>query len=167
MMKSLADLPASALTARLYEIRKEERALLVEFLQYLNELDRRGTVLELGFPSLFAYCTDQLGMNKAKASRRTTAARLLRRFPVVGEYLADGRLTMATLMVLRDVLEEERLTEILERAAGRTEEQCKELVAALQPQPAMPDLFRKLPERGFILKPVEQSHEVATAVQPT
>src|SRR5678815_3628849 len=92
MMKSLADLPASALTARLYEIRKEERALLVEFLQYLNELDRRGTVLELGFPSLFAYCTDQLGMNKAKASRRTTAARLLRRFPVVGEYLADGRL---------------------------------------------------------------------------
>ncbi|HTM22780.1 MAG TPA: hypothetical protein VL172_19795, partial [Kofleriaceae bacterium] len=46
-----------ALTARLYEIRKEERALLVEFLHYLNELDRRRTVLELGFSSLFVFCT--------------------------------------------------------------------------------------------------------------
>src|SRR5262245_5134053 len=32
-MTSFANLPASALTARLYEIRREERALLVEFLR--------------------------------------------------------------------------------------------------------------------------------------
>src|SRR5678815_2177779 len=115
MMKSLTDLPASALTARLYEIRKEERALLVEVLHYLNELDRRRTVLELGSSSLFVFCTEHLGLSNGTAYRRTTAARLLARFPILGEYLADGRLTARTAALLRDVLDEERLIEVLDR----------------------------------------------------
>jgi hypothetical protein len=37
-------------------------------------------------------------MTKASAFRRTTAARLLARFPVVADYLADGRLNLTTLV---------------------------------------------------------------------
>src|SRR5678809_1450761 len=161
MMKSLTDLPASALTARLYEIRTEERALLVEFLHHLNELDRRKTVLELGFSSLFVFCTEHLGLSNGTAYRRTTAARLLARFPILGEYLADGRLTARTAALLRDVLDEERLVQVLDRAAGRTEDQVKELVASLRPQPAQPDLFRKLPSPSTSRRGVvEQSREL-------
>jgi hypothetical protein len=118
---------------------------LVEFLAYLGEVDRRRLYLELGWPSLFAYCVEHLGLSKASAFRRTAAARLLLRFPVVADHLADGRLNLTTLVELRDVLVEDRLGEILGRAAGRTEEQVKELVAALAPRPAPPDLFRRLP----------------------
>src|SRR5262249_11925181 len=39
-LPAIADVPGPALTARLYEIRKAERSLLVEFLVYLAELDR-------------------------------------------------------------------------------------------------------------------------------
>jgi 5-methylcytosine-specific restriction endonuclease McrA len=145
MMLILADLPDHALTTRLLEIRKHERSLLVELLGLLAELDRRRTVLALGFSSLFSFCTDRLGLTKASAFRRTTAARLLARFPVIAEFLADGRLNLTTLVELRDVLDEAHATEILDRAAGRTEDQVKELVAALRPQPAPPDLLRKLP----------------------
>ena len=67
------------------------------------------------------------------------------RFPIIREFLMDGRLCERTLPLLRDVLEESRLIEILDRAAGRTEEQIQLLVAALAPQPAKADLFRKLP----------------------
>jgi 5-methylcytosine-specific restriction endonuclease McrA len=84
-------------------------------------------------------------MTKASAFRRTTAARLLARFPVVADYLADGQLNLTTLVELRDVLDEEHLIEILDRAAGRTEDQVKELVAGLRPQPAPADLLRRLP----------------------
>ena len=97
------------------------------------------------FSSLFSFCTDRLGLTKASAFRRTAAARLLARFPVIAEYLADGRLNLTTLVELRDVLDEAHATEILDRAAGRTEDQVKQLVAALRPQPAPPDLLRKLP----------------------
>jgi 5-methylcytosine-specific restriction endonuclease McrA len=146
-MVILSDLSDDALTVRLVEIRKQERGLLVEFLRYLAELDRRKTVLALGFPSLFSFCTDHLGFPKASAFRRTTAARLLARFPVVAEYLVDGRLNLTTLVELRDVLEEGHLIEILDRAAGRNEDQVKELVAALRPRSAPADLLRKLPDR--------------------
>jgi hypothetical protein len=108
-------------------------------------MDRRRLYLELGWPSLFAYCVEHLGLSKASAFRRTAAARLMLRFPVVADYLADGRLNLTTLVELRDVLVEDRLDEILGRAAGRTEEQVKELCAALAPRPAPPDLFRRLP----------------------
>jgi 5-methylcytosine-specific restriction endonuclease McrA len=72
----------------------------------------------------------------------------------------DGRLCERTLPYLREVLDEARLSEILDRAAGRTEEQIQLLVAALAPQPAMPDLFRKLP--SSLREPHEQSPKVAS-----
>ena len=145
IMMILADLSDQVLTGRLLQIRKEERRLLVECLGCLAELDRRKAVLSLGYGSLFSFCTEFLSMTKASAFRRTTAARLLARFPVVADYLADGRLNLTTLVELRDVLDEAHLVEILDRAAGRTEDQVKELVASLRPQPAPADLLRRLP----------------------
>jgi hypothetical protein len=145
-MENLKQLPSHALTARLYELRKQERNLLVEFLAYLAELDRRQLYLELGFSSTFAFLVDHLGYTKSAAFRRTTAARLVARFPVVLSYVGDGRLCLTTLVELRDVLDEDRLGDILDRAAGRTEEQVRELVAALRPRPAPMDLLRRLPE---------------------
>jgi 5-methylcytosine-specific restriction endonuclease McrA len=141
----LSAIPGDQLTARLYELRRRERHLQVEFLHYLAELDRRRLYLDLGFSSLFAYCTDHLGLSRSAAFRRTTAARLLARFPVVADYLADGRLSLTTLVELRDVLSEERLDQILGRAAGRSEEEVKALVAALAPGPVPKTTLRALP----------------------
>jgi 5-methylcytosine-specific restriction endonuclease McrA len=161
-MQSLSLRPASAVTARLYEIRKGERAFLVEFLDNLIEMDQRKIHLELGYSTVFVYCTEHLRMPKSTTWRRTTCAKLMARFPVLREYLADGRLCERTLPLLRGVLEEARLGEILDRAAGRTEEQIEELVVALAPRPVPQDLFRKLPApAGSRREPVEQSPEVA------
>jgi hypothetical protein len=55
-----------------------------------------------------------------------------------------GRLNLTTLVELRDVLADADLVEILNRAAGRTEEEVRGLVAALRPQAAPADLVRKL-----------------------
>jgi len=144
-MENLNQLPSDALTARLYELRRRERDLLVLFLAHLGELDRRRLYLELGFPSTFAYLTDHLGYTRSAAFRRTTAARLVARFPVVLDSLADGRLCLTTLVELRDVLAEDRLGEILDRAAGRTEDEVRQLVAALRPREAPADRLRRLP----------------------
>ena len=145
MSHDLARLPAHELTARLYQLRRRERRLLVELLLHIGEVDRRKLYLELAFPSLFAFLEGYLGYSGGSAFRRCTAARLLARFPVLAEYLADGRLSLATLVELRDVLDEDRLDEVLARAAGRTEKEVQQLVAALRPRPAVPDLVRRLP----------------------
>ncbi len=144
----LADLTPDALTARLLELRGAERLNLVELLWHLGEMDRRRAYLELGFSSLFAYCTDALGYPKASAFRRTTSARLFVRFPVVGEYLADGRLNLTTLVALKDVLQPENHRELLDSAAGRTEHEVEVLVASRQPRPEVKESIRKLPTRA-------------------
>jgi hypothetical protein len=64
-------LSAGELMSRLYSLRSAERQLLVEFLGYLGELDARKTYLELGFSSMFAFCTDHLGLSRSSAFRRT------------------------------------------------------------------------------------------------
>ena len=145
MIRALAHVTADQLTARLHELRRQERHLLVELLAYVGEVDRRRLYLELGYPSLWAFLTQHLGYASSSAGRRCIAARLMARFPVVAEYLEDGRLRLTTLVELRDVLDEAHLDEILARAAGRTEDDVKRLVAALRPQPPVPDLLRRLP----------------------
>jgi 5-methylcytosine-specific restriction endonuclease McrA len=174
MMLTIVELecvPDHELTARLYQLRVRERAQLVEFLVYLAELDRRKLYLDAGFPSCFQFCLAYLGLTNGSAFRRVVGARLLARFPVIAEYLRDGRLSLTTLVELRDVLAEERLDEILGRAAGRTEKEVKELVAALRPRPAPMDLFRRLPMReatgtGLMLPVGTSGPEVHTGVAP-
>ena len=140
-----SNLPNEAITGRLREIGTHERRLLVETLRHLAELERRSAILAMGYPSSFAFCSEFLGYSNGSAFRRTKAARLLARFPVVADYLADGRLTLRKLVELREVLDEGNVVGILDRAVEMTEDQVKVLVAELRPRPAPRDSLRKRP----------------------
>jgi hypothetical protein len=144
-MNPSSDLPNEAITGRLREIGKHERGLLVETLRHLAELERRNAILAMGYPSSFAFCSEFLGYSNGSAFRRTKAARLLARFPMVADYLADGRVTLSKLVELREVLDEANVVGLLDRAVGMTEDQVKALVAELRPKPALPDSLRLLP----------------------
>ncbi len=154
-------LSSHALTARLGELLATERRTIAAFVLHLAELERRQLHLELGYSSTFVFCTQFLKLTNAAAFRRTTAARLVTRYPAIAEMLADGRLCLTTLAHLRDVLDDENHAEVLARAAGRTEDEVKLLVAALRPQPAPPDLFRRLPARA----PSTSGSEVAISAR--
>jgi len=133
------------LVERLCVLRRMERLQLVEFLRYLAEVERRRFYLEMAFSSMWAFCEQHLGLSHGETFRRTHAAALLARFPVVGDYLADGRLSLTTLVELRHVLDDGNLDSVLARAAGRTEDEVKRLVAALAPREAPADLLRRCP----------------------
>src|SRR5690349_15890174 len=120
--QSLVEIDSTTLVTRLDALVADERRQGVSFLRHLAEMERRRLHLDLGFSSLFVYCAERLRLPKASAFRRTTAARLLVRFPTIGEFLEDGRLNLTTLCELRDVLSEENHVEILGRAAGMSEE---------------------------------------------
>ena len=143
---------SKAIVEHLYELRRRERGLLVEFLWYLAELEQRNELLAMGFSSAFVFCTDYLGLSKGAAYRRTKGAELLVRFPLAAEYLQDGRLCLSGLVLLRDVLEGDGRV-ILDRAAGKSEEDVKVLVASLRPQEPPGDLFRRLPNVNHVQVP--------------
>src|SRR5689334_10911906 len=95
---------AVTLDARIRTLVSREREALVELLLELAELDRSQLYCELGESSFFGYCTNVLKLSNGSAFRRTTAARLLRKYPAIGPLLAQGQLNLSSLCALKDVL---------------------------------------------------------------
>ncbi|HKW13245.1 MAG TPA: hypothetical protein VJS69_02045, partial [Candidatus Krumholzibacteria bacterium] len=52
-----------------------ERGMTIEVLHDLNEMERRRLHLDLGYSSLFDYCTRKLKYSSSAAARRIQAAR--------------------------------------------------------------------------------------------
>src|SRR5437660_10868018 len=110
--------PAQEVSLRLAEMVRRERHLVAGFVIELADFARRELYRELGYDSLFYYCVRQLGLPKSSSFRRSEAARLIARFPDISGYLRDGRLSVRSLVELREVLTEKNHAEVMERAAG-------------------------------------------------
>src|SRR5258708_37916147 len=98
---------ARDLDGRLTDLVRNERHLVVQFVVELAGFAKRELYRELGYTSLFYYCVRQLGLSKSSAFRRSETARLIARFPVIADQLAEGRLSIRALVELREVLAEE------------------------------------------------------------
>src|ERR1700694_2317088 len=138
---------AHDLDRRLADLVRSERNLAVQFVVELAGFAKRELYRELGYTSLFYYCVRQLGLSKSSAFRRSEAARLIARFPVVAQRLAMGRGVVCALVELREVLTEENLTEVLARADGKSQEEAQLLAVEYRPRPVPRDVVRAVPAR--------------------
>jgi 5-methylcytosine-specific restriction endonuclease McrA len=111
----------------------QERSATTVLVASLAEVDARQLYLPLGFSSLFAYCTVELGMSDGAAYRRMTAARVVRRFPIALAFLEDGSLTLTNLTVLGPSLTDSNHVALLEAARRKTRREVERQVAALHP----------------------------------
>jgi 5-methylcytosine-specific restriction endonuclease McrA len=140
-----SSLDTSALAACLRASAGEERDRRVDFLRYLDPFDAREAYREAGYASLWMFCLRELALREGAAGRRIGAMRVLRDFPALEAPLRDGRLSLTTAVTLRPVLTRENLEEIVARAAYKTDEETRHLVATLQPRVALKEGIRKLP----------------------
>src|SRR5258708_24159485 len=143
----LGGLGNEELLAGLARLVQRERDLLSDLLAHLAELDERRLFLALGFSSLFAYCTEALGLCRSSAGRRIAAARVCRKYPEAFARVAAGELQLSVLSVLAQYLDPENATELFEACSRRSFEQVEELLAARFPKPDVRDLIRRLPAR--------------------
>ncbi|MBI4509942.1 MAG: hypothetical protein HY698_09925, partial [Deltaproteobacteria bacterium] len=137
----------------------------VLFLIDLADFDQKKLGIELGYPSTLACLVGELGLTESSACRRLTAARLLARFPKIAEYLLSRRLSMASLLALREILDEENHADVLERAAGMSESEVRELVSritrARSPERELP-LVATAPAVGAVATPMATSDVAST-----
>lgn len=130
------------------ELIKKSRAIEAELLVHLDEIDQRKLYLERAFPSMFAFCVDELGFSEDAAYSRILVARAGRRLPALFEALRSGQVHLAGLRLLVPHLTEETHGEVLAQAAGKSKREIEELIARLSPRPAVPSAIRKLPDRA-------------------
>jgi hypothetical protein len=135
----------SDLTSQVERLNHRRQALDAELLLHLSEFDHRGLYRGLACSSLFAYCTERLGFSEDAAYKRVGAARILRQFPLVYQLLAEGRIHLSALLILRPHLTEANHSDLLLSACGMSKRAVEKLVAALAPRPDIPTQVRKLP----------------------
>jgi hypothetical protein len=141
------------LVTALAELVRHENDALSDLLAHLAELDERYLYLELGFTSLFAYCTERLGFCKSSAGRRIAAARVCRKYPEAFVRVAKGELRLSVLCLLAQHLNPENAAGLFEACSNESYEQVELVLAARFPKPDVRDLIRRLPSRDQPITP--------------
>jgi len=107
-------------------------------LAHLAEVEARGLHRERACASLYTYCIYELRFSEDAAFRRVSAARLVKRFPVLYEAIASGELHLTGLLMLGPHLTPENHREVLARAKHRTKKELGSLLRTLDPLPELP-----------------------------
>lgn len=113
-------------------------------LAHLAELDKREAAVAKGFPSLFVYCTQELGYSEAEAFVMIRAARAARRFPRILTMLARRQIHLSAVSKLFPHLRSDNYVSLLDRASRRTLEELDRLLAELAPMPEKRPVIRTL-----------------------
>ncbi len=91
-IKSLSD---KVLLNQTHKLVKKEQNHTLQIIKHLEEIYRRRLFSDLGFSSLFSYCTEHLNYSPAQAQRRINAARLIKDIPQAEIMIEQGTLSLS------------------------------------------------------------------------
>jgi hypothetical protein len=152
--RSLAHLSDDQLLANTRRLVGKSNQLFAALLVHLAEVEARGIHRARRCASLYTYCIYELRFSEDAAARRSSAARLVKEFPLLFDAIANGELHLTGLLMLGPHLTPENHVEVLARAKFRTKKELARLVRELNPLPEVPDLIEPL---GLTLKLATQN----------
>jgi 5-methylcytosine-specific restriction endonuclease McrA len=153
-MGGLAHLSDHELLANTRRLVGKSNQLFAALLVHLAEVEARGIHRTRRCASLYTYCIYELRFSEDAAARRSSAARLVKQFPLLFDAIANGELHLTGLLMLGPHLTPENHVDVLARAKFRTKKELARLVRELNPLPEVPDLIEPL---GHALKPAPRN----------
>ncbi|MBL6989601.1 MAG: HNH endonuclease [Bacteriovoracaceae bacterium] len=136
---------------------KEERLIITEVLNYLEEIDKRKLFVDYGTPSLFKFCTRILKYSDAEAAIRVKTIRAIKAAPIIKEKIKDGSLTLTTAASIYSFFKNNReqdRNKIVEKVCCRSTKEVKYILNSLSKNPPPRELKITLPEH--LLKKLEK-----------
>jgi 5-methylcytosine-specific restriction endonuclease McrA len=116
------------------ELRRKENIALAQMLEHLAELDSRQGYRELGYSSLFSFCTKELKYSEASAYRRIAAARVIADHPEVLVKIRDGAMHLCAVAELAKVITEENKAELIPAATGASKREVEQVIVPYLPE---------------------------------
>ena len=120
------------------QIVAQDRQLTVRLLVNLYEIEHNKFYLELGYGSLFDYCTQHLKYPESSAARRMRAARCLADYPQLAALLEAGDVNPTTLAAVSRHITPENAPTIIEAIKGKSTRDVDRFIAALHPMSTVP-----------------------------
>ena len=96
-IESIPKLKDQELLKTTADLVQKERHVLTLVLHHLQEVERRRLFSDLGYPSLFEYCVQELKYSEGQAGRRIQAMRLLKELPEIEPMIRSGSLSLTNL----------------------------------------------------------------------
>ena len=140
----LAHLSDSELLFNTRSLVDRSNQVLAALLAHLAEVEARGLHRTRACASLYTYCIYELRFSEDAAARRAGAAKLVKRFPLLLDAIANGELHLTGLLMLGPHLTPENVLDVLARAKFRTKKELTKLVRQLHPLPLVPDSVEPL-----------------------
>ncbi len=142
MLPSLSKLSDKLLLDNVRNLKQIEDKTIADLVLYLAEVDTRKLYRNIGFSSLFSYCTSSLsegglGYSEGSAYRRMQAARSLKDNPEIYELLQKGKLSLCAVAEISKVIKIDNKTELLELSQGKPKSEVQKITARYQ-APVMP-----------------------------
>lgn len=117
---------------------RTESETLAQVLARIAVIDQRRLYAPAGFPSMYEFCVQELGLSESAALHRLNAARIAREHPLLFEALADRRISLSTVLMLGDPLRIADAAELVAGVAHKTRAQAQEWLAQRFPRPDLP-----------------------------
>lgn len=126
-----------------------EREIMSKVLHHLREIDRRKLYAELGFPSMFTYCTEELKYSPDQAQRRICASRMMAVLPEIEKKLDDGSLNLTILGMANSYFNENNLDtadkkEVLDQISNKSKREVEKMFAPEIPHAPVNEAERKV-----------------------
>src|SRR5262245_43750592 len=136
---SRSNVSDEALTISLARSAARDAAHTAIFLADIAEFDDRRLFAPAGYESMLDYCVHRLPLSEDAALKLIRAARAAREFPVIFPAVADGRLHLTGVVLLRPCLTPENVEELIAEASRKTTAEIRELIAQRFPRPKLAD----------------------------
>lgn len=130
-----------------------ERQAALQVLILLREIDADEHYLEMGFPSLFEFATQELGYSTGAAHRRIQSMRLLGNHPEIAPRIESGELSLCVAAKTQSFFrkENQRLREagaahlsmdvqsqVIQSMLGSSARECEQKLILISPQATIP-----------------------------
>jgi hypothetical protein len=145
----------------------KERAVTVDVVACIAEVEARQLYRAAGYPSMYTYCIGVLHLTEAAAYKRIHAARAAMRFPAIFDALVDGRLHLTAVVMLAPHLTPANADELFAAATHRTRREIEQLLAERFPKPDLPELIRPLLPAPVHIAPKESADFTNSSARPT
>jgi hypothetical protein len=153
LMERQHHLTDDELVAAIASLDGAERMATATLIVHLAELEARNLHLAQGFRSLYGYCRHVLHCSEHEAYNRMHAVHTARRFPVILDMLADGRLHLTAVRLLAPHLKDEDHLALLGGAIHKSRREVVALLARWFPSADVPSSVRKLPTAAALASP--------------
>ena len=122
----------------------QNRGNTAEILALIAEAESRRLFVPAGYPSMYEYCVGELHMSEHEALLRIRAARAARQYPAIFGAIAEGRLHLTAVVLLKPCLTRDNAHELIAAATHKTKVEVELLLAQRFPGRDMPSRIRAL-----------------------